>query len=65
MSAELTPESLAALRRLTGAQKLQAAAALYWSARDLKAAAVREQHPDWTEEQIRQRVNEIFLRAVT
>jgi len=62
MSAQLTPELLATLRAMTGAQKLQAAAALYWSARQLKTAAVREQHPDWTEEQVRRRVNEIFLR---
>jgi hypothetical protein len=62
MSSELTPELLATLRRMIGAEKLQAAAALYWSARRLKAAAVREQHPEWTEEQIRRRVNEIFLR---
>jgi hypothetical protein len=63
MSAELTPELLSTLRRLTGAQKLQAASALYWSARQLKSAAIRGQHPDWTEEQVRRRVNEIFLRA--
>ncbi len=61
MGSGLTPEYVAALRRLTGQQKLETAFALYWSARDLKAAALREQHPDWTEDQVQQRVKEIFL----
>ena len=63
MGSGLTPEYVAALRRLTGQQKLETAFALYWSARDLKAAALREQHPDWTEDQVQQRVKEIFLHA--
>lgn len=58
-------EYLAALRRLSGAQRLRTAAALYWGARKLKAAALRDQHPDWTEEEVERRVKEIFLYAVT
>jgi hypothetical protein len=65
MAADLTPEYLANLRRMTGEQKWRTAFGLYWSARKLKAAAVRDQHPDWTEEQVQQRVKEIFLYAVT
>ncbi len=65
MDSEFTPEYVAALRRMTGEQKLRAAFALYWSARNIKAAALRDQHPDWTDEQIQQRVKEIFLHAVT
>ncbi|HZM15790.1 MAG TPA: hypothetical protein VFE28_07295 [Candidatus Krumholzibacteria bacterium] len=65
MAVELTPEYVATLRRLTGAQKLRSAAALYWSARRLKAAAIRKQHPEWTEEQVQSRVREIFLHAAT
>jgi hypothetical protein len=65
MEPEFTPEYVAALRRMTGEQKLRAAFALYWSARNIKAAARRDQHPDWTDEQIQQRVKEIFLHAVT
>jgi hypothetical protein len=60
-----SPEYLAALRRLSGAQKLRTAAALYWGARKIKAARLRELHPDWTEEQVQQKVKEIFLHAVT
>jgi len=65
MARELTPEYVAVLRRLTGARKLRTAAALYWSARRLKAAAIRRQHPEWTEEQVQLRVKAIFLHATT
>jgi hypothetical protein len=51
------------LRAMTPAQKLRAAERLYWSARQLKAAALRAQHPDWTEEAIQQAVRQIFLHA--
>ncbi len=65
MAADLSPEYLAALRRMTGAQKLRAAAGLYWTARKIKAARIRQLHPDWSEEQVRQEVKEIFMHAVT
>jgi hypothetical protein len=65
MASELTPEYIATLRRMTGAQKVRAAFGLYWTARKIKAAGLRAQHPDWTEEQIQQRVKEIFMHAVT
>lgn len=50
MASNLTPEYIATLRRMTGAQKLRTAFQLYWGARRLKAARLRQQHPDWTEE---------------
>jgi len=62
---DLTPEYVAALRRLTGPQKLEAAAAMYWSARKLKTAWLRDRHPDWTEDRIQREVREIFLHART
>lgn len=65
MASELTPEYVAALRRMTGEQKLKAAFGLYWSARKVKAAALRQQFPDWSEEQVQQKVKEIFLHATT
>jgi Rv0078B-related antitoxin len=64
MNPELTPEYVATLRRMTGEQKLKAAFAMYWSARRLKAAALKQQHPDWTEQQVEGRVSEIFLHGV-
>jgi hypothetical protein len=65
MSEDLTPEYVATLRRMSGSQKLEAASALYWAARQLKAAALKERHPDWPDERVQQEVREIFLRAST
>ncbi len=65
MASELTPEYVSMLRRLSGQQKLRTAFAMYWSARALKAAGLRDQHPDWSEEQVQQKVKEIFLHATT
>lgn len=65
MAEMVSSEYLAALRRMSGAEKLRTAFALYWEARKLKAARLRKQHPDWSEEQIQNRVREIFMYAVT
>jgi hypothetical protein len=51
------------LQAMSPAQKLRAAERLYYSARQLKAAALRAQHPDWNEEAIREAVRQIFLYA--
>ena len=60
---ELTPEYVAALRRLTPQQKLRAVENLYWTARKLKAAGLRLQHPEWSEERIQETVRTMFLHA--
>ena len=65
MASDLTPEYRATLQAMTGQQKVKAAFALYWGARKLKAAGLRQQHPDWTEQQVQEKVKEIFLHAVT
>ena len=52
-------------RKMTGGQKLKLSMRLYWSARRLKAAWLRQQHPDWTEGQIQKEVTEIFKHART
>jgi len=65
MTREFTDEYIAVLRSMSGEQKLRSAFALYWSARNLKAAALRTQHPEWSEEDVQKRVREIFLHAVT
>ncbi|MCD6375358.1 MAG: hypothetical protein J7L94_07505 [Caldisericaceae bacterium] len=49
--------------KLTPEQKLEQAFRLYFLARELKKAALRQAHPDWNEEQIEQKVKEIFLYA--
>lgn len=53
------------LRRMTPAQKLEAAVRLYWSARELKAAWLRQQHPEWTEAEVEDAVKKAFLYAST
>jgi hypothetical protein len=60
---ELTAEEAELLRRRSGPQKIESAFALWHAARRLKTAALRERHPDWTEERIAREVNGIFLRA--
>jgi len=59
----MTSEHQKILRAMSPAQKLRAAERLYYSARQLKAAALRAQYPDWTEEAILQAVRQIFLYA--
>lgn len=54
-----------AFKKMTGAQKLKLAMGLYWSARRLKAAWLRQLHPDWTQEEIEAQVTEIFKHART
>jgi len=46
-------------------QKLNIALRLYYSARELKMAGLRVQHPDWNEEMIKDKLREIFLYART
>ena len=50
---------------MTPEQKLRIAFDLYLSARELKAAGLRAQHPDWPERQVQETVREIFLYAAT
>jgi len=48
---------------MTPEQKLQVALDLYYSARQIKTACLKSQHPEWTDDAIRQKVREIFLSA--
>lgn len=60
---EPNDEYLRVLRAMTPEQKLRAAEGLYDSARELKAAVLRADHPDWTEEQVHRAVREWLLYA--
>ena len=60
---QASPEQLAILRAMTGGQRLQLAEQLYWSARKLTAAGVRQRHPDWSEKQVKAEVRAIFTNA--
>ncbi len=60
---EAREEYIRILRAMTPEQKLRAASNLYWGARDLKAAWLRAQHPEWTEGQVQKAVRDAFLYA--
>lgn len=65
MTPDLHPAQIAAYRRMTPAEKLRRMSALYWMARRMKMAALKSQHPDWTEEQIVAETSRILLHAST
>ena len=48
----LGSEQFLAFRRIDGAKRLKLAERLYWSARKIKAAGIRNQHPDWDEDRV-------------
>ena len=58
-----SPEQIAALRAIPGEKRLRLAEQLYWSARKMKAAGIRYQHPDWSEDRVNAEVTKIFLHA--
>ena len=62
---QTSPEQIAALRAMTGLRRLHLAERLYWSARKMKAAGLRSQHPDWPESRLNDAVREIFSHART
>jgi hypothetical protein len=60
---KMNAETQRILRAMSPAQKLMAAERLYYSARQLKAAALRAQHPEWSDATIHRVVREAFLYA--
>ncbi|HEX7619392.1 MAG TPA: hypothetical protein VF480_11830 [Verrucomicrobiae bacterium] len=62
---QTSPEQITALRAMTGARRLRLAERLYWSARKMKAAGLRSQHPDWPDQQLNDEVRRIFSHART
>jgi hypothetical protein len=59
------PEQKKSYQAMTPQQKLQVAMDLYYSAKELKAAGLKRQYPDWSTKRINQKVREIFLYART
>lgn len=51
------------LKRLGPAGNLRAAEKLYFTARRLKEAAIRNQHPEWTDAEVKEELNEVFWNA--
>lgn len=58
-------DQIKVLRAMTGQERWRVAERLYWSARKLKAAGVRAQHPDWPEAKVEAEVRRIFSNART
>jgi len=50
-------------KAMTPAERWQAAQDLYWSARRLKAAFLRSEHPDWDDDAIEDAVKRSFRHA--
>ena len=56
---------IAIYRRMSPAQRVAQAQALYWAARALKESFVRQRHPEWTDAEVKAHVRELFLFATT
>ena len=52
-------------RKMSPADKWRQFCEMYRFAWAVKRAGVREQHPDWTDQQVEDKVREIFLYATT
>jgi hypothetical protein len=50
---------------MTPEQKLKLGLRLYYSAKQLKAAALHHDHPKWNEKETQEKVREIFLYGRT
>jgi hypothetical protein len=62
---QTAPEQIAILRRMTPERRLALAEGLYWTAREMKKAWLRAQHPGWSDEQVSREVTRIFRNART
>jgi hypothetical protein len=60
-----SPEQIKALRAIPGEGRLRLAEQLYWSARKLKTAGLRAQHPDWSQERVDAELRRLFANART
>lgn len=56
-------KQLEIIKKMTPDRKVKISMGLYWSARRLKEAVIRQQHPDWSPERIEQAVKEAFFYA--
>ncbi len=59
------PEQKKTYLAMTPEKKLQVALGLYYSAKEIKVAGLKRQHPEWSMEKINQKAREIFLYART
>lgn len=62
---QISPEQIAILRAMPGERRLRLAEQLYWSARKMKLAGLRAQHPDWSGDRLLSEVRRLFSHART
>ena len=58
-----SPEQIEIYRRMTPEQRWRAASRLYWTVRRHKSAFLHSQHPEWSEQKLKEEVRNIFLHA--
>ncbi|MCW5550573.1 MAG: hypothetical protein KIS67_00260 [Verrucomicrobiae bacterium] len=58
-----SPEQIEIYRRMTPGRRLEIAEQMYWSARRMKKAWLRTQHPDWTDAEIEAELTRHFRHA--
>lgn len=59
------PEQVRIFKAMSPGQKLELAAQFHVAARLLKAQSLKQQHPDWSEQRVQQKVRELFLYAAS
>lgn len=59
----LHPEQIRALRQMPLERRAELALSFIRSMRRMKAAALRAQHPDWSEQQLRAELRRLTLHA--
>ena len=59
------PAQIKIYRAMSPARKLELAAEFYFAARELKTQALKKQHPDWTDDEVRREVKRLFLYATS
>jgi hypothetical protein len=59
----LHPEQIKALRKMSLARRAELALGFIRSMRRIKAAALRAQHPDWSEQQVAAELRRLTLHA--
>ena len=60
-----SPKQIEIIRTMSGERRWRLAEQLYWSARRMKSAGLRAQHPDWSKERLEAETRQIFLNART
>jgi DNA-binding transcriptional regulator WhiA len=63
MSEALHPEQIKALRKMTPARRLELSLGFIEQARELRAAMLRAEHPDWSAEKIAEALRDFVRNA--